>query len=229
MKVKLLLNCGWTSLCTKTRLMKLAEIIFYCLHSILLHNHFRLSMQSFSGTSTYLSEYLAHLLWANCSSCLRFEGCFLQMACFSSFRASIDVRSGLIEGHFIIALCSWHIFSLEYLHSFEISLYPAQIQETETDEAKQTQNIQVRPCQRFTVGTVYFFFLVCYICASVNRVPCQKVLVLSHASTGYSSKSFMTTSSLENSKMTFFDDLFSTVVSSLLVSPWSPPWPQKNE
>ena len=49
---------------------------------------------------------LAHSSLASCSSCLRFEGCLLQMACFSSFhRCSIRFRSGLIEGHFRVVQC----------------------------------------------------------------------------------------------------------------------------
>lgn len=58
---------------------------------------------------------LAHSSWAYCSICFRFEGCLLQMACFSSFhRCSIGFRSGLIEGHLRTVQC----FSQPFLSVF---------------------------------------------------------------------------------------------------------------
>uniref|UniRef100_A0A3Q3BE78 RAD17 checkpoint clamp loader component n=2 Tax=Aplocheiloidei TaxID=45443 RepID=A0A3Q3BE78_KRYMA len=59
-----------------------------------------------SETSAPPSRYFGPLLISNCSSCLRFEGCLFQTACFSSFqRCSIAFRSELIEGHFRIVQC----------------------------------------------------------------------------------------------------------------------------
>ena len=65
---------------------------------------------------------LAHTSWADCSSCLRFEGCLLQTACFSSFhKCSTGFRSGIIEGHFRIVQCfvlshSWVFLAVWLAH-----------------------------------------------------------------------------------------------------------------
>lgn len=49
----------------------------------------------------------SHSSWANCSSCLRLEGCLCQTALFSSFhRCSTGFKAGFMEGHFRIVQCS---------------------------------------------------------------------------------------------------------------------------
>lgn len=101
-----------------------------------------------SVTRLYLPTCLAHSAQANCSMCLRFEGCLLQTVCFSYFhRCSIGFRSRLLESHLEyskVMVYSWVLLNCEFLgpYSFrhwavyftieffgisEISLYPIQI------------------------------------------------------------------------------------------------------
>lgn len=82
----------------------------------------------------------------SCSSCLRFDGCLLQTACYSPVRrCSIGFRSGLRKGHFALShsgnvhlfVCldyypvggpktsNWDIVSCHMTYSLEISFCPA--------------------------------------------------------------------------------------------------------
>lgn len=124
--------------------------------------------QTISVTVTETSAgILPHSSWANCSRCLRSEGCLLQTPCFSSFLRSSGCRSGIIEGTteqssvlpFFGVLAVWFFliitlledpwpvtafrhqaahFSTECLSSLGISLYPALIQNTRCQMEKKS-------------------------------------------------------------------------------------------
>lgn len=131
--------------------------------------------------------------------CLRFEGCLLQSACFSSFqRCPMGFRSQPMEGHFRIVQCfcsqpflgvsscvfwghyvhdlplrlSWAAhFAPEGLDSREVSLYPAEIQDTCARCSKAApEHSDPPPC--FTVGTVLFSLYAPY--TREAYVTCQK-------------------------------------------------------
>ena len=145
-----------------------------------------------------LTGSLANSSWANCSSCLKFNGCFLQTASCSSFhRYSIGFREGLIEDHFRTVQC----FVLWVLGHFPVGgpmLQNALIvfivpctnsRHPVPGSAKQSLNTTESPPMFHCRYDVLFFES--FIFSFVNiwlmaDMTCQKAPVLTHLSKGHS-------------------------------------------